>query len=239
MAEPAEILAAARLALAQGGPLAGRRVLVTAGGTQEPLDPVRLHDQRLVGQDGGGAGRGARATWARPSRLIHAPLAVPVPSGVASVPVRTAQQMCDAVLARLADTDILIGAAAVADFRPAEAAGQKIKKTPGQEDARTPAGAHSGYPGGGGRAAGGDRPSGSGRRVRGRDAGSVGERRSQAGNKRLDIIVANDVTEPGSGFGADDNRVTLLYADGRQEALPIMPKGEVAQAVLAAALPLL
>jgi phosphopantothenoylcysteine decarboxylase/phosphopantothenate--cysteine ligase len=146
--------------------------------------------------------------------------------------------MCSAVLSRLPETDILIGAAAVADFRPAEAAPQKIKKTPGQEELTL-------------------------RLVRNPDIlGEVAARRTESGRphvvigfaaetehlltnaaaklsaKRLDMIVANDVTEPGSGFGSDNNRVTLLYADGRQEALPPMPKLEVAYRVLEAAIAL-
>ncbi|OQA45113.1 MAG: Coenzyme A biosynthesis bifunctional protein CoaBC [Chloroflexi bacterium ADurb.Bin325] len=238
MAEPAEILAAARLALARRGPLAGRRVLVTAGGTQEPLDPVRYLTNASSGKMGLALAEAARDLGAAVA-VVHAPLAVPMPYGVESVPVRTAQQMCDAVLARAGTTDVLIGAAAVADFRPAEAAGQKIKKTPGQEEllvrlARNPdilgevaaQRAQTGWP----------------RAV----VGFAAETQDLLANaaaklvaKRLDLIVANDVTEPGSGFGADDNRVTLLFADGRQEALPIMPKAEVADRVLAAVLPLL
>lgn len=234
MAEPAEILAAARLALAQGGPLAGRRVVVTAGGTQEPLDPVRFLTNASSGKMGVALAEAARDLGAA-ATLVHAPLAVAVPFGVESIPVRTAVQMRDAVLARLPGTDILIGAAAVADFRPAEAAGQKIKKTPGQDElvlrlVRTPdilaevaaRRAEAGWP-----------------KV---VIGFAAETQDLLANaaakltaKKLDIIAANDVTEPGSGFGSDDNRVTLLFADGRQEALPIRPKGEVGLAVLEAA----
>ncbi len=235
MAEPAEILAAARLALARGGPLVGRRVLVTAGGTQEPLDPVRYLTNASSGKMGVALAEAARDLGAAVA-LVHAPLAVPIPYGVTGVPVRSAQQMCDAVLARLAETDILVGAAAVADFRPADPAEQKIKKVPGRETLNI-------------------------RLVRNPDIlAEVAARRADLGqpavvigfaaetqdllanaaaklaSKGLDIIVANDVTEAGIGFGADDNRVTLLYADGRQEALPTMPKGDVASAVLAAAM---
>lgn len=234
MAEPAEIVAAARSALAQGGILAGRHVMVTAGGTQEPLDPVRYITNASSGKMGVALAAVAADLGARVT-LVHAPLAVALPYGVASLPVRSAQEMCDAVLARLPETDILIGAAAVADFRPAEAAAQKIKKTPGQEELTL-------------------------RLVRTPDIlAEVAARRPAAGMpcvvvgfaaetqdllanaaikleaKKLDIIAANDVTEPGSGFGADDNRVTLLYADGRRESLPILPKSEVALAVLKAA----
>ena len=231
MAEPLEILAAARAVFARGGPLAGRRVVVTAGGTQEPLDPVRYITNASSGKMGVALAEAARDLGAAVT-LVHAPLAVPVPYGIEGVRVHTAQQMCDAVLDRLPQTDILIGAAAVADFRPAEAASQKIKKAPGMDELTL-------------------------RLVRNPDIlGEVAIRRAQIGQpavvigfaaetqellanaaaklsaKRLDVIVANDVTEPGSGFGADDNRVTLLFADGRQEALPLMGKREVAWRVL-------
>jgi len=233
MAEPAEILAAARALLAARGPLSGRRVLVTAGGTQEPLDPVRFLTNASSGKMGVALAEAARDLGAM-TTLVHAPLAVALPPGVESVPVRTAAQMCEAVLARLPETDALIGAAAVADFRPAEVAGQKIKKEPGQEElivrlVRTPdilaeVAAR--------------------RAAIGRPQVVVGfaaETQDLLANaaakltaKRLDMIVANDVTQPGSGFGADDNRVTLLYADGRQEPLPLLSKAEVATRVLEA-----
>lgn len=235
MAEPGEIFAAARRALAQRGPLAGRRVLVTAGGTQEPLDPVRYITNASSGKMGVALAEAARDLGAAVS-LVHAPLAVPVPFGIESVPVHTAVEMCGAVLARAEETDILIGAAAVADFRPAEAASQKIKKTPGQEEmivrlVRNPdilaevaaRRAETGWP-----------------KVVVGFAAETQDLLANAGAKlrakRLDIIAANDVTEPGSGFGADDNRVTLLFADGREEVLPIMAKIEVARRVMEAAL---
>jgi phosphopantothenoylcysteine decarboxylase / phosphopantothenate---cysteine ligase len=238
MAEPAEILAAARTALARGGPLAGRRVVVTAGGTQEPLDPVRFLTNASSGKMGVALAEAARDLGAGVT-LIHAPLAVALPPGVECIPVRTAVEMCDAVLAHQPQTDVLIGAAAVADFRPADPAAQKIKKAPGQEDLAV-------------------------RLVRNPDIlAEVAARRANLGQpgvvigfaaetqdllanagakldaKKLDIIVANDVTEAGSGFGSDDDRVTLLYAGGRQEPLPIMAKGEVARYVCEAALVLL
>lgn len=235
MAEPAEILAAARRMLARGGPLAGRRVLVTAGGTQEPVDPVRYITNASSGKMGVALAEAAADLGAGVC-LVHAPLAAPVPWGVESVPVRTALEMSEAVLARTGRTHLLIGAAAVADFRPADAAAQKIKKTPGQEGltlhlVRNPdilgqvaeARAETGWP----------------RMV----IGFAAETQDLLANadaklraKRLDLIVANDVTEPGSGFGSDDNRVTLLFADGRQAPLPAMSKLDVARRVLAAAL---
>jgi phosphopantothenoylcysteine decarboxylase/phosphopantothenate--cysteine ligase len=233
MAEPAEILAAARVLLAAHGPLAGRRVLVTAGGTQEPLDPVRFLTNASSGKMGVALAEAARDLGAT-TTLVHAPLAVALPSGVESVPVRTAVKMRDAVLARLPETDVLIGAAAVADFCPADVAGQKIKKEPGQEElivhlVRTPDILAEVA----GRRAALGRPQ--------VVVGFAAETQDLLANaaaklaaKRLDMIVANDVTQPGSGFGADDNRVTLLYADGRQEPLPLLSKTEVAARVLEA-----
>lgn len=233
MAEPAEILAAARLTLACRGPLAGRRVVITAGGTQEPLDPVRYITNASSGKMGVALAEAARDLGADVT-LIHAPLAVALPYGVECVAVRTAVEMCDAVLACQADTDVLVGAAAVADFRPAEPAAQKIKKTPGQagltiELVRNPdilaevaaRRADTGWP----------------QVVIGFAAETqdlLSNAAAKLASKKLDIIVANDVTEPGSGFGSDDNRVTLLYAGGRSEALPAMPKTAVSWAVLQA-----
>jgi phosphopantothenoylcysteine decarboxylase/phosphopantothenate--cysteine ligase len=238
MAEPAEIVAAARLLLARGGPLAGRRVLVTAGGTQEPLDPVRFITNASSGKMGVALAEAARDMGAR-AMLVHAPLAVPLPPGVEAVPVRTAQEMCDVVLARQAETDILIGAAAVADFRPAEAAPQKIKKAPDQETLMLELVRNPDILG----------EVAARRAVLGAPAVAIGfaaETQDLLANaaaklaaKGLDAIAANDVTEPGIGFGADDNRITLLFADGRREALPVLAKAEAAQAILDAAAGLL
>ena len=242
MAEPAEILAAARLVMARGGPLQGRRVLITAGGTQEPLDPVRFITNASSGKMGIALAEAARDLGANVV-LVHAPLAVPLPYGVERLPVRTAVEMRDAVLAHLAQTDIMIGAAAVADFRPAEPAAQKIKKIPGQDDlvihlARNPDIL--------GEVAERRVADASGRRRPAAVIGFAAETQDLLQNaaaklvaKNLDIIVANDVTQPGSGFGSDDNRVTLLYPGGRQEALPLQDKGVVAMRVLEAAMALL
>jgi phosphopantothenoylcysteine decarboxylase / phosphopantothenate---cysteine ligase len=238
MAETAEILQIARLVFARGGPLAGRRVVVTAGGTQEPLDPVRFLTNASSGKMGVALAEAARDLGATVT-LVHAPLAVPLPAGVECLPARTAVAMCDAVLSCLDGADILVAAAAVADFRPKHDAPQKIKKAPGggglQLDLvrnpdilarvadRRPA---AGWP----------------RVVVGFAAETqdlMENASSKLAAKRLDLIVANDVTLPGSGFGSDDNRVVLLYRDGRQESPGLLPKPEVADRVLRAALGLL
>jgi len=233
--ETPALLGHIRRALGRGGPLENRKVVITAGGTQEPIDPVRYITNASSGKMGVALAEAARDLGAA-VMLVHAPLAVPVPFGVDSVPVRTAVEMRDAVLAYAGETDILIGAAAVADFRPAEAAHQKIKKAPGQEGltlhlVRNPdilaevAGrrVETGWP----------------KVVVGFAAETqdlLANASAKLAAKRLDIIVANDVTEAGSGFGADDNRVSLLFSDGRSEVLPIMPKIEVARRVMEAAL---
>lgn len=232
MVEPAEIVSTARAVLAQHGALAGCYVLVTAGGTQEPVDPVRFLTNASSGKMGVALAQAAFDMGASVT-LVHAPMTVAVPYGVESVPVRTAVQMRDAVLERLPETDLLIGAAAVADYRPADVALHKIKK--GQDLSL--------------------------KLIRNPDIlAEVAARRAQTGlprfvigfaaetedllinaaaklkSKNLDLIVANDVSQPDSGFNADDNRVTLIYPDGRQEPLPMLSKAEVAQRVLAAAL---
>lgn len=225
MAEVPEILGTIRLVLGRDGPLAGKQVLVTAGGTQEPLDPVRYLGNRSSGKMGYALAqtaldRGASVT------LVSAPTALPIPVGAERVEVRTAEEMRDAVLAALPGCDILVMAAAVADFRPAEVVGHKIKKgaagltlhlerTP---DILAEVAAQ--------------------RERSGRPVLVVGfaaetedllrNARAKLEAKRLDLIVANDVSSPDSGFGADTNRVTLLDRYGLEQALPLLPKEEVA-----------
>jgi phosphopantothenoylcysteine decarboxylase/phosphopantothenate--cysteine ligase len=238
MAEPSQILDAARLVFAREGPLAGRRVLVTAGGTQESLDPVRFLTNASSGKMGVALAEAARDLGASVT-LVHAPLSVALPAGVECLPARSAALMRDVVLSRLEGTDILIAAAAVADFRPAQAAAEKIKKGPGDggltlELVRTPdilaEVAQQG------------RATGRPRVVVGFAAETQNLLQNASAKlkaKQLDLIVANDVTQADGGFGSDDNRVTLLFRNGRQEALERMPKPDVAARVLRAAMSLL
>jgi phosphopantothenoylcysteine decarboxylase / phosphopantothenate---cysteine ligase len=235
MAEPVEILNMARQLLAASGPLAGCYLLITAGGTQEPIDPVRFLTNASSGKMGVALAEAARDLGGSVT-LVHAPLSVPVPPGVESVPVRTAIQMRDAVLERLPEIDILIGAAAVADYRPAEVAEQKIKK--GQDlaikltrnpDILAEVAARRGQ-------------TGLPRFVIGFAAETqdlLANAAAKLRAKNLDLIVANDVSQPGIGFGAEDNRVTLIYPDGRQEPLPVLSKNEVAARILSATLRLM
>jgi len=228
MVEPAEILEEARRVLGLAGDLAGARLLVTAGGTRESLDPVRFLGNRSSGKMGFALAAAARDRGALVT-LISAPTSLSTPAGVTLVAVETAQQMREAVLERLPACDALIMAAAVADYRPAHVHAHKIKKTAGGltlELERTPdilmdVAAQ--------REAGG-RP----RVVVGFAAETedlLANAREKLQRKRLDLIVANDVTASDSGFGTDTNRVILLDAGG-QEALPLLTKEEVADQIL-------
>ena len=223
-----EILAAIRQTLGRRGPLAGLRVTETAGGTQEPLDPVRCLTNRSSGKMGYALAEAARDMGAQVT-LISAPTALPPVHGAEMIPVRTAQEMHAAVMERLPETDVLIMAAAVADYRPAQVAEQKIKKGEGglllalERTVDILAAVAEARAGG--------RP--------GLVVGFAAETENLLANaqeklrrKKLDLIVANDVSASDSGFGADTNRVVLLTPDGRQEALPLMSKFEVAEEVL-------
>jgi phosphopantothenoylcysteine decarboxylase/phosphopantothenate--cysteine ligase len=228
MPEPETILAHVGRLLDRGGELTGRRVVVTAGPTREPLDPVRYLTNHSSGRMGVAL---AAAAWRRGAEvvLIAGPLQVPVPPGPRVVPVETTQQMHEAVADALPDADLLVMAAAPADFRPAQVATQKIKRGEGARSiALTP---------------NADILAGT-RALRRAGAVIVGfalettdleaNARRKLAAKELDLIVLNDATEPGAGFGVDTNRVTLLArdGDGTPEALPLMPKSDVADAIL-------
>jgi len=225
MLEPEEILGHVRLAAGRNGPLAGRRVVVTAGGTQEPIDPVRVIANRSSGKQGFAVAQAALDRGAAVT-LVAAPCALPTPVGASRIDVATAQEMADAVLESCAGADALVMAAAVADFRPARPAAKKLKKDagpPAVELERTTdilAVVTA---------------------ARARPACVVGfaaetgdllaHARKKLKEKRLSLIVANDVTQPGGGFGSDTNRVTLIDAMGAQE-LPLLSKAEVAGRIL-------
>lgn len=229
MVEPLEVLGHIRLALARQGPLAGQRVVVTAGGTQEPIDPVRRITNRSSGKQGFALAQAALDLGAEVT-LIAGPTHLPAPVGVRRVDVVTAQEMLDAVLAELSQASALVMAAAVADFRPVSPAGEKIKKEAGLPEIRlekTPdilaaVAVHktaTGFP----------------RLLVGFAAESqqlLENARRKVDVKQLDFIVANDIRAPGAGFSVDTNQVTLLYAGGRTESLPLMSKAEVAEVVM-------
>ncbi|HVN53234.1 MAG TPA: bifunctional phosphopantothenoylcysteine decarboxylase/phosphopantothenate--cysteine ligase CoaBC [Anaerolineaceae bacterium] len=230
MVEPAEIVAHIRLILARDGPLAGRKIVITAGGTQEPIDPVRAITNRSSGKQGYALVDAALASGAE-TVLISAPVSLPAPAGARIVNVRTAQEMLDAVLVETQDADALVMAAAVADFRPVNPAHQKIKKEQGLSQITL-------------------EPTPDilatlvARRVGAESCprvviGFAAETQNLLENaavklraKMLDLIVANDVSAADAGFSVDTNRVTLLYPDGSREQLPLATKAEVAEAVI-------
>lgn len=229
MVEPQELLGHLRWVLARGGPLGERKVVVTAGGTQEPLDPVRAIANRSSGKQGYALAQAA-LDWGAEVVLISAPTCLPAPKGVRLVEVITAEEMLAAVLAEVPQADALIMAAAVADFRPASPAGRKIKRekgvpqvllepTPDILQAVADQKARTGFP----------------RVMVGFAAESedlLKNARAKLQAKRLDLLVANDISDPNSGFAVDTNRVTLLDAAGGESELPLLSKVEVAEAVL-------
>jgi phosphopantothenoylcysteine decarboxylase/phosphopantothenate--cysteine ligase len=229
MVEPAEMLGHIRQALGRQGPLAGRRVVVTAGGTQEPLDPVRALMNHSSGKQGYALAEAALDRGAHVI-LVSAPTALAAPIGAELVPVKTAAEMGRALLPAAAQADVLLMAAAVADFRPAQPSQQKHKRGRGTpkleleptEDLLAQVMAQRGS---------GGRP----QVVVGFAAETqdlVANARAKLEAKGLSLVVANDITAPDAGFAADTNRVTLLDPGGRVEALPLMSKAEVAEVVL-------
>lgn len=225
MLEPLQIVAA----LATGqlpGRLAGRRVLVSAGPTYEDIDPVRFIGNRSSGKMGFAVAAAARAMGAAVT-LVAGPVSLPTPTGVRRIDVRRAAQMRDAVLAELPGHDVYLGAAAVADYAPAETAPQKIKKT-GETlavplvrtaDVLAEVAAHPQRP----------------RLVVGFAAETQDMEtyaRDKLARKGLDLIAANDVGRSGQGFECDDNALTVFSATGRHD-IAHGPKAEIAQALMA------
>jgi len=216
MAEPEAIVEALQRVLG-GGPMSGWRVLVTAGGTREPIDSVRYLGNRSSGK----MGNAIAIEAARRGALVTLVTTVPGPveAAVDVIAVETAEEMAEAVWGRAPDADVVVLAAAVADFRPAEPAPGKLRRAAGPPDltlTETPdilAGVAALDP----------RPFLVGFAA---EAGPPEGALSKA--RRVDLLVANDVTAPGSGFGTDTNRVTLIHPDGSLEAWELLPKREVA-----------
>jgi phosphopantothenoylcysteine decarboxylase/phosphopantothenate--cysteine ligase len=226
LADQELILGTLRQVLGRSGDLRGCRVEISAGGTQEASVPVRVITNRSSGKMGYALAEAARDRGAEVT-LLAAPSALPDPVGVKVARVTSAEELRQAVRATLGWADVLIMAAAVADYRPRQAAEQKIKKS---GDAMTveleptvdilAETAELSRPG----------------LVRvGFAAESeqlLANARSKLDGKRLDLIVANDISLPGSGFSSDDNKVTLLGRDGLELDLPLQSKREVADDIL-------
>jgi phosphopantothenoylcysteine decarboxylase/phosphopantothenate--cysteine ligase len=225
--DPARLLAAIEAAAPSGErPWDGLRVLVTAGGTREPIDPVRFLGNRSSGRMGialaaAAARRGAEVT------LIAANVALPEPAGVRRLDVETAAQLAAAAAAEFPAADVLLMAAAPADFRPAAVAGEKLRRREGLElrleptedilaslaATRTASQVLVGF------AAehGGD---------------AAGRAREKLGRKKVDLIVLNDVSDPAIGFESGENAVTLIDA-GAETEVPIAAKESIAESILA------
>ncbi|RME84210.1 MAG: bifunctional phosphopantothenoylcysteine decarboxylase/phosphopantothenate--cysteine ligase CoaBC [Caldilineae bacterium] len=228
MAEPFTILEYARIVLGREGPLSNLRVTVTAGGTREWVDPVRFMGNRSSGKMGVALARVARDQGAKVN-LVHGAMTVPPPIGVNVIEAIRAEDMLRVVLDLLPETDVLISAAAIADFRPVATYDTKLKKEAGQgiQLERTPDVLKA--------VAEHRRKLGMPRLVVGFAAETtdiIANARAKMEKKNLEMIVLNDVTAPDAGFGVDTNRVTILTRDGAVESLPLMDKEEVAFNIL-------
>ncbi|MCA9902975.1 MAG: bifunctional phosphopantothenoylcysteine decarboxylase/phosphopantothenate--cysteine ligase CoaBC [Anaerolineae bacterium] len=230
--ETSTLMGAIRQTLGANGALAGRRVIVTAGGTREPLDPVRYLTNRSSGKQGYALAQAAVDAGATVT-LITSARGLPVPYGVEVVSVESAAQLHDAVLRHVANADALAMAAAVADFRPQTAAPNKIKKSELDQDApaiqleRTAdilaavkdQRAQTGFP-----------------RVTVGFAAESQElltyARDKIVRKGVDLLVANDISAADAGFDVDTNRVIILDADGEAETLPLASKAVVSEIIL-------
>ncbi|MCP3771775.1 bifunctional phosphopantothenoylcysteine decarboxylase/phosphopantothenate--cysteine ligase CoaBC [Paenibacillus sp. MZ04-78.2] len=226
LAEPEEIVAAIELFFQEKRLLEGKHVLITAGATMERIDPVRYLTNDSSGKMGYAIAEEAQRMGANVT-LVTGKVSIAAPAGVTVVKVESALDMMEAVLSRLPEQDVIIKAAAVADYRPVEQAEHKIKKN---EDEMTL------------------------RLVKNPDiAQAVGERKKPSQllvgfaaetqhletfaqeklkKKRCDLLVANDVTMEGAGFGTDTNVVRIYDSAGLLEALPLMSKGQVASRLL-------
>jgi phosphopantothenoylcysteine decarboxylase/phosphopantothenate--cysteine ligase len=222
LADINDIIGSVRQVLGRGGDLTGRHIVVTAGGTQEPVDPVRYLSNRSSGKMGYALAEAARDRGAKVT-LISAPTSLPEPVGVNVIRVCTAEEMRQAVENVTLQADSLIMAAAVADYRPRKRAKDKIKKgkaglTLELECTPDILGTAKGDFIKVGFAA---------------ESSNVLENaRAKLKQKRLDLIVANDITASDSGFGTDTNRVTIIDRKGKIDSLPLLSKREVADRVL-------
>ena len=231
--ETHELIGHIRLILGRRGLLVGKRVLITAGGTQEPLDPVRVLTNRSSGKQGYALAQAALDAGAQVT-LVTTPVALTPPVGAEVIRVETAGQMLDAVMKEFPESDALIMAAAVADFRPKNVAKDKIKKEGGipqieleatEDILKAVAGIRLVL----------SKGEGSSKKRKQVVVGFAAESQNLLQNavnklqsKKLDLIAANDISAEDAGFSVETNRITLLFADGRRESLSLMSKTEAA-----------
>ncbi len=223
------LVGAVKQAIGRGGDLAGESIVVSAGGTREPIDPVRYISNYSSGKMGYALAEAARDRGAGVT-LVSTVTTMPCPYGVKLVPVETVAEMRTAVLKACEDASVLIMAAAVSDYRPAERAAEKVKKGPDRKSLELEKNADFLL-------------EIEGKIVKVGFAAETGDLLANAKTKlkakKLDLIAANDVTAPGVGFGTDTNQVSIIDTDGEIEEIPLLPKYEVAHRILARVVPLL
>ena len=220
--EPSELIGHIKGIIGSQGDLAGKTILISAGGTQEPIDPVRVITNNSSGKMGYALAEAARDRGATVI-LITAPTALSTPIATHVIQVKTAQEMCDAVLRESRQADVLIMAAAVADYKPVNPANQKIKKTNDHlniELTKTV-----------------DILEASPSNIikvgfSAESENLIANATDKVKKKSLDLIVANDITDPDSGFGVDTNKVVLIDREHRVDELPVMSKYQVSQHIL-------
>ncbi len=229
LSEPITILGMIGYHLSREGPLSGKKIVVTAGGTQENIDPVRFITNRSSGKQGYALAQAALYAGAE-VYLISGPTNITPPEGCEYLAIRTSSEMAEATFNLCQDADVLIMAAAVADFRPTKADDHKIKKSntlPNLQLEQTQdilseiakIRERNNIP----------------RFVIGFAAETenlIQNAQEKIKEKALDLIVANDITAEGAGFGVDTNQVTLLFANGEMKQLPMMTKHEVAENII-------
>ena len=236
MLEPEELVGHLRVWLGKDGPLARKKVLVTAGGTQEAIDPVRMITNRSSGKQGYALAQAA-VDQGGEVVLVSTPVCLAPPVGVSHVAVESADEMAEAVLKETENTDILIMAAAVADYQPDQISNRKIKKSEGglsdiklketrdilKEVAK--------------------KKKGKGPTITigfaAETENLLDNAQSKLKEKDLDLIAVNDVSRTDAGFAVDQNQVTLIWSDGKTKELPLMDKGDVASEIIQEAIKLL
>ena len=220
--ETPELLGHISYAMGKDGDLAGRTVVVSAGGTMEPIDPVRVITNNSSGKMGYAVAEAARDRGANVV-LVTAPTNLADPALINVVQVRTAEQMGAAIQEHAEKADALVMAAAVADYRPTEAADQKIKKS--DDDLNITLSKTTDI-----------LKTAKGNFVRvgfaAESQNLVANAKAKVDSKKLDLIVANDITSEGSGFGSDTNQVTLIDRDLVVEELPLLSKYDVSNRIL-------
>jgi len=231
MLEPVELLGHLRVWLGKDGSLSGKKVVITAGGTREAIDPVRMISNRSSGKQGYALTQAALDQGADVT-LISAPTCLVPPIGAELINVQTADEMTESVLRETEKADLLIMAAAVADFRPEKTSNKKVKKDKGGlkvvKLVTTP-----------------DILKEVALRKKKSDCGpkvTVGfaaetedllnNAQKKMGEKELDLIIANDVSRPEAGIGADHNQVTIIWNDGREKEYPLMDKDQLSEILI-------